>query len=635
MNEERVVKTNNRKKHISCLTAVLLGACLTAFPVFGATGDKGHASVKPDSIQEPGISVTKTGNGTNKDSGKPNRKQWKVAQMTGETPASAMNQVEELTAEQEGAETSIKLKVSGSVNYTAFKLENPLRLVLDFPGTAQGALTGAIPVNKGIVGTITPTYFEEAKVLRLEIGLNDTASYEIVKTGPNSLDVRIQSATAGASQGKNMNTASSFGDALGSGKEEKEKSDQGSLYESGRQASMEDTCANLLGGNKERYTFDFQDASLKNIFRIISDVSGFNVVLSPDVSGNVNIRLVDVGWNVALELILDNYGLARRCHNNIIRIAPKASLVEAKKAEPLVTEMIRVSYADIEEMVKNLEKIKSQDRGQISSDVRTNTLILTDIEEKIEEMESVIRTLDIKTPQVMIESRIIEIARTFTQDLGLQWTLNNNIDVSNPGFPTTLTSDFLVDLASNVASPAGLYTLTMRDADHQLQVILAAAESEGKSRTIANPKVATLDNKEAKILSGRQIPYQTFSANTGPQIQFVDAEINLTVKPHITAEEDIYMKITATQNQADFSQQVNGVPTIITKKANSEVLVNNGATVVLGGLFQQERTESRNRVPYLHQIPILGYLFKNRSQDDNISELLIFVTPTIVRENIE
>lgn len=630
MNEERVVKTINRKKHISCLTAVLLGVCLTAFPVFGATGDKGHASAKPESIKGPGISVTKTGD-KKKSS---NRKEWNVAQKNEEAPASSMNQVQELTAEQEGAETSIKLKISGSVNYTAFKLENPLRLVLDFPGTAQGALSGEIPVNKGIVNSITPTFFEEAKVLRLEIGLNETASYEIVKTGPNSLDVRIQSAAGQAPQEEGMETASDFDESLGMEEEAKEEMGS-SLYESGRQASTEDTCMPLLGGQKERYTFDFQNASLKNIFRIISEVSGFNVVLSPDVSGNVNIRLVDVGWNIALELILENYGLARRCQNDIIRIAPKASLVEAKKAEPLVTEMIRISYADIEEMVKNLEKIKSQDRGQISSDVRTNTLILTDIEEKIDEMETVIRTLDIKTPQVMIESRIIEIARTFTQDLGLQWTLNNNIDVANPGFPTSLNSDFLVDLATNVNSPAGLYTLTMSDADHQLQVILAAAESEGKSRTIANPKVTTLDNKEAKIRSGREIPYQTFSANQGTQIQFVDAEINLTVKPHITAEEDVYMKITATQNQADFGNQVQGVPTIITKEANSEVLVNNGATVVLGGLFQQELTEARNRVPFLHQIPILGYLFKNRSQDDSISELLIFVTPTIVRENIE
>lgn len=611
------MKTKNMKMHISCLTVVVMGVCLTAFPVFGATGDKGHTSVEPENMK--GISVTKSGKSTH---GK-NGKVWNVAQMTEEAPASVMNEVQGLSADQEGKETSIKLRISGSMNYTAFKLENPLRLVLDFPGTSQGMLTGAIQVNKGVVSTVTPTYFEEAKVLRLEIGLNQTASYEIVKTGPNSLDVRIQAASMEAEKKDVAQTASSFEEEMGmtSGQQE------GSLYESGSKASLEDTCAQLLGGQKESYTFDFQNASLKNIFRIISDVSGFNVVLSPDVSGNVNVRLVDVGWNTALELILDNYGLARKCQNNIIRIAPKAALEEAKKSEPLVTEMIRISYADIAEMVKNLEKIKSADRGQISSDTRTNTLILTDIEDKIEEMVSVIQTLDIRTPQVMIESRIIEIARSFTQDLGLQWTLNNNIDVANPGFPTTLNGEFLVDLATNVTTPAGLYTLTMSDADHQLQLILAAAESEGKSRTIANPKVTTLDNKEAKIRSGREIPYQTFSANEGTKIEFVDAEINLTVKPHITAEEDVYMKITATQNQADFGQQVNGVPTIITKEANSEVLVDNGATVVLGGLFQQEINENRVRVPYLHQIPILGYLFKNRSQDDTISELLIFVTP--------
>jgi type IV pilus assembly protein PilQ len=415
-----------------------------------------------------------------------------------------------------------------------------------------------------------------------------------------------------------------------------------------------DSCFDMLGGVKDSLSLDFQNANIKNIFRIIEEVSGFNLVLSPDVAGTVNVRLVDIPWNQALELILENNALGRLCEANIIRIVPNATLLAAQVAEPLITEMIRINYADIAEMVGNLKGLQSP-RGNITADTRTNTLILTDIPEKVEEMISVTKTLDVKTPQVMIESKIVEVTRNFSQELGIQLGLfTSSIDTSRAnGFPAIIQTGvgrdvrfqsqadiaadgldpgFNVDLGIP-GTPAGQFgvLLATRDLDHALDIQLEALEAQGKGRTIATPKVTTLDNKEAKIQSGQRFPVQTSSANEGTKIEFVDANLELKVTPHITADENIYMKIAATQNTADFARSVLGIPSINTKEAFTEVLVSNGATTVLGGLYQKATSENRENVPFFSDIPILGYLFKNRAEADDISELLIFVTPTIVR----
>jgi type IV pilus assembly protein PilQ len=410
-----------------------------------------------------------------------------------------------------------------------------------------------------------------------------------------------------------------------------------------------DSCYELLGGVKNRLSMEFQNANIKNIFRIIAEVSGFNLVLSPDVSGTVNIRLIDVPWNHAFELIMENNGLGRLCDGDIIRIVPNATLLAAQVAEPLVTEMIRINYAVIMDMVSNLNGLKSP-RGKITADIRTNTLILTDIRAKVEEMISVIKTLDVRTPQVMIESKIVEVSRKFAQELGIQWgSYTERVDFNNSGFPsiirtggdratrlqstTPIDPGLIVDLGIPSA-PAGQIGIVLAtgNADHALDIQLEALESQGKSRLIATPRITTLDNKEAKIQSGQRFPVQTSSANEGTKVEFVDANLELKVTPHVTADENIYMKITAKQNTADFANPVLGIPTITTKEAFTEVLVANGATTVLGGIYTKVTSESRTSVPFLADIPIIGYLFRNRTEKDDIAELLIFVTPTIVKD---
>ncbi|MEE8269270.1 MAG: type IV pilus secretin PilQ, partial [Nitrospinaceae bacterium] len=278
-----------------------------------------------------------------------------------------------------------------------------------------------------------------------------------------------------------------------------------------------------------------------------------------------------------------------------------------------------------------------------------------DIPEKVDEMISVIKTLDVKTPQVMIESKIVEVSRTFAQELGIQWgSFTERKDFSNPdSFPSLvrtggtrdvrlqtradiaadgLDPGFIVDLGIP-STPSGSFgvLLATLGLDHALDIQLEALESQGKARSIASPKVTTLDNTEATIQTGQRFPVQTTSSNEGTKVEFVDANLELKVTPHITADEHVYMKITATQNTADFGKTVDGIPTINTKEAFTEVLVYNGATTVLGGIYLNSTSEDRKSVPWFSDIPIVGYLFKNRSQKEDMAELLIFVTPTIVR----
>ena len=573
-----------------------------------------------------------------------------VAQASGDAKAGTLSKIIDLQTAEEDNEVSIKLRSSQALEYTAFKLVDPLRLVLDFPNMEKSDLSGVMEVNQGVVNTIRPLYFEEAKVMRLEIGLTKAVSYEILRPSSYVMDIRLKDNAPPAVEAKAPEEEPE------TSSEQVAKADipptnkqDASPKEEISEEDSKDTCYKILGGVGDSLSMEFQNANIKNIFRVIAEVSEFSLVLSPDVSGVVSIRLIDVPWNKAFELILENNGLGRVCEDNIIRIVPNATLLAAQVAEPLVTEMIRINYADIAEMVTNLGGLKSP-RGSITADARTNTLILADIPEKLDEMISVIKTLDVKTPQVMIESKIVEVARNFAQELGVRWGAYTERISGNPeSFPSLIRTGgdlgtrlqtgiapgfvdagHIVDLGVS-APPTGQFgvLLATLGLDHVLDIQLETLEAQGKSRTIASPKITTLDNKEARILSGQRIPYQTASNTAGSVINFIDANLELKVTPHITADENIYMKISATQNTADFILGFD-VPTINTKETFTEVLVKNGATTVLGGIHQKKTSESHRSVPFFANIPFIGYLFKNRAEEDDILELLIFVTPNIV-----
>ena len=412
----------------------------------------------------------------------------------------------------------------------------------------------------------------------------------------------------------------------------------------------------------EKISLDFQDADINDILRLIAEVGKVNIIAGGDVQGKITTRMTDVPWDQALDVILKINGLAQERSGNIIRVAPlekftnerqerlKAQITEVQ-AEPLVTRIVPANYAAAKDLRPNLEKLLSR-RGTIIIDARTNTMIITDTQASLDAVLSLIEKLDRPTPQVMIEARIVESSRTFLRELGVQLglaysqitdrTFPNRIDVrggvpaTNTGglAPPTAPANFLLDLPAAVAlGQGGAIGFSLASIGGAiLDAQLSALESSGRGKIISSPKIATLDNTEAQIQSGRKIPVATVSAE-GTKTEFVDANITLKVTPHVTPNEYIGMKITATKNEADFTQQVNGIPTITTREANTDMLVKDGDTVVIGGLYRRTIQSSRAGIPGLSSIPIIGYLFRKERQQDDSDELLIFLTPRIIRQD--
>ena len=627
--------------------AFLLVFLTGAVPAYSAVLLSDHKLDTP-LVQEPGIS------GQDKKKAVP-LMVFAQNQTTGSNKES-LGEIVFINTVEEGQSSIVSIESTQAVQYTAFKLLNPLRLVLDFSKMDKGNLTSRIQVDKGIVNSIRPIHFEEAGVLRLEIVLNQSADYEINKPEKNKLIVRLRS--SGQVSGQEMAQAPSMKEAAPSKKEFYKKSLRGaaSLLDEAQEASLnEDTCFPMLYGEKEVISLDFQNADVRNLFRIFAEISGFNVILSPEVGGSVNIRMIDVPWNQAMEIILTNSALGRECFGgNIVRVATKVTLaaedtarlsektravserLNERDSEDLVTEVVRVNHADITELSTSLNALKSARKDAlITIDTRTNTLILNDLRHHVDDMLETIKILDIPTPQVLIEAKIVEISKSFSQELGISWGLVN----PDPGFPTvtgnsTFDTQFLVDLRPTVDIAAG--NVAGFDSLIQgflpgvaLNVKLEALEESGKGRVISSPRVTTADNKEARILSGRQIPYQVNSVE-GNSIQFVDAELSLTVIPHVTADNSIYMIIDATKNAADFTEKIDNVPTITTKEMHTEVLVGNGDTTVLAGIYESISTENKKAVPWFSKLPLVGFLFRAFDDKDSISELLVFITPTIV-----
>jgi len=430
-----------------------------------------------------------------------------------------------------------------------------------------------------------------------------------------------------------------------------------------------DPCESLLGGKKDRIDLDFQDASLPNTLRVFSEMSGFNIVIADEVKGNINLRLHNVPWNQAFEIILVNNQLQIECiGDNIVNVTGRniisgesvARNVVSEQETPvrrsvvsdgnMVTEVKRINYGQIEDVAKNLDSLRSES-GNITVDTRTNTLILTDLRLNVEKMLEFITILDKKSPQVMIEARIVTVSTSYSKELGIEWGLTGAIakkrnsireDFNSQGGDILITTGTgtvgagaeLVNLGTTSTATSGIGILAgniMSGLD--LDMRLTAMESAGRGRVLSAPKVTTMDHREAHISSGRRIPYETTSQE-GTATQFIDAELSLTVTPHVTTDDNVLLQIKATKNAADFANtDGNGNPTITTNEATSEVVVANGATTVLGGIFENTKTETEKKVPFLSDIPILGRLFRNMDDEDTVSELLIFITPTIVMDN--
>jgi type IV pilus assembly protein PilQ len=392
-----------------------------------------------------------------------------------------------------------------------------------------------------------------------------------------------------------------------------------------------------------KVTLEFADAEVRKIFQLLSEVSNKNFVLGDDVTGAISLKLVNVPWDQALDIILDTKGLDKREDGNIILIKGKGKFRSqaeeeleirrtAAKAIELKTETFSVNYADLAAITSQFEKLKTPDRGQIASDVRTSKVIVKDTPQALNDMRDLLNQLDLPEKQVMIEARIVEATSTFSRNLGVNWGVHsrdgsasflgiNSFDsvfggiASSP--PTTGTG---TTSGGSMGISFGTLASTVK-----LDMRLSAAASAGLIKIISSPKVATLNNKAAKISQGQSIPY-TSSTSDKIETKFVSATLSLEVTPHINANGTIIMKIDA---KNDFPG-TGTPPPINTKQATTELLLKDGETTVIGGIFVDSEQEGDDGVPFLMDIPFLGHLFKSNTKSITKTELLIFITPRIL-----
>ena len=444
--------------------------------------------------------------------------------------------------------------------------------------------------------------------------------------------------------------------------------------------------ASLFSETKEysgqRLTLNFQDIETRAVLQLLAETSGRNIVVSDTVQGNVTLRLRNVPWDQALDIVMTTKGLDMRQNGNVIIVAPAEEIIaretadlEARAAihelEPLYSEFLQVNYAkagDLAELISagDSENSLLSDRGSVSIDERTNTLLVQDSAERLQNIRRLVRTLDIPIRQVLIESRIVVVSDDFSRDLGVRFgatayranstdgatvisggaagtdTMINSI-VDNLGDPAngTIFPIQLPDLNDRfnvnvpIANPAGRFSIALLETEYLVDLELTALQTEGRAEIISTPRVITANQKEARIEQGVEIPFQESASSGATTTQFKKAVLSLTVTPQITPDDHIIMDLRVSKdNVGESVQSATGglVPSIDTRSIETQVLVNDGQTVVLGGIYETERRETVNKVPFLGDIPGLGVLFRSKQTVTNKAELLIFVTPKILSE---
>ncbi len=452
-------------------------------------------------------------------------------------------------------------------------------------------------------------------------------------------------------------------------------------------AALEDS-SNLFSETKEyegqRLTLNFQDIETRAVLQLLAETSGRNIVVSDTVQGNVTLRLRNVPWDQALDIVMTTKGLDMRQNGNVIIVAPAEEIAARETAdlaaqqaiselEPMYSEFLQVNYAKADDLANLISGGSGggnsllSDRGSIGVDERTNTLLVQDTAEVLQDIRRLVVTLDIPIRQVLIESRIVVVNDDFSRDLGMRLGVTafdeNSTDgvtvISGTGAGTdTMIGSVLDNLADPtngtifpidvpvlgdrynvnvpIADAAGRFALAILESEFLVDLELTALEAEGRGEIISTPRVITANQKEAKIEQGVEIPYQQSASSGATTVQFKKAVLSLTVTPQITPDNNIIMDLIVHKDSVGQIISTGGaggtVPSIDTRAIQTQVLVADGQTVVLGGIYETERRETINKVPFLGDIPFLGALFRNKQRIDNKAELLIFVTPRILEE---
>ena len=434
--------------------------------------------------------------------------------------------------------------------------------------------------------------------------------------------------------------------------------------------SKEDIEANRkakFGYIGEKLSLNFQDIEVRSVLQLLADFTDLNIVVSDSVQGKLTLRLKNVPWDQALDISLQTKALGKRQAGNVIMIAPAEEIANRERIEleglkqktelaPLRTEYFQANYAKASELATLLQSEEGgmlSDRGSVSVDDRTNTLLINDTVDQLSDIRALVHRLDVPIRQVLIESRIVIASDNFNRDIGVRWGLNRNtVNDDNPGgegegFAFSGNAQGVADLINGDGVEAGRFNVNLAAAGNAgtlgialaklpfgtlLELELSAMQAEGNGEVISSPRVITANQHEAYIEQGVEIPFLEASSSGATSVSFRKAVLGLTVTPQITPDDRIVMDLQV--NKDTVGQIFSGIPSIDTREVSTQVLVDNGETVVLGGVYEQTKIQSVTLVPFFGHLPLIGKLFQRNNGTDDKSELLVFVTPKIIKENV-
>jgi len=412
-------------------------------------------------------------------------------------------------------------------------------------------------------------------------------------------------------------------------------------------AEVEQRRADSFTYSGEKLSLNFQDIEVRSVLQLIADFTDLNLVASDTVQGSITLRLQNVPWDQALDLVLKTKGLDKRQVGNVLLVAPADEIAARERQElesqkqiselaPLRRELIQVNYANAADIAQLFASVTATDadsqRGSLTVDQRTNSIIALETQDKLDELRRIVTQLDIPVRQVMIEARIVEASVGFDKALGVNWSGDLSLGekwraYGDNGLSSTVSTPF-VDMGV-IGATSGIGIGFMTD-NTILDLQLSAMENTGNGEIISQPKVVTSDKETAKILKGSEIPYQEASSSGATTTSFAEAVLSLEVTPQITPDNQVIMEVIVTKDEPDFTNQVNGVPTIRKNEVDAKILVADGETIVIGGVFSSDVQTSQEKVPFLGDLPVLGQAFRRDVTAESKSELLIFLTPRII-----
>ncbi len=516
--------------------------------------------------------------------------------------------VKSISMKDAGAGTQVVVEADAPINYHDFTLESPDRIVLDCPGATlafvERTWAGVDGSNVKSVRATEMGWGQETGS-RIVVDLSRPVSYGVSQLGNNIVVALEANAPAEEPPSRAASTSSSS-------------------------ASSRDV------PDGRRMSLDVQGAEIQTVLRSLSEFSGKNIVASKEVKGQVTLRLRNVPWRHALDIVMRAQGLGMVEQGQTIVISNLETLrkeeMERRTAEraqeellPLYTRIVPVSYANAEEMSKSVEKTLTK-RGHIEVDKRSNSLLVTDIDERLDSAESMVRSLDTRTPQVEIVARLVDVDVSATRSLGVEWGAKN-LDLLDAGV-----SEEIAVSARGVTNPAGVVKIGTVKSFGSIEATLEALETQNKANIISNPRITTVNNREASVVVGQQIPLivQDFAGNAVTQLTTIG--IKLSVTPHINVGNKITMDVHPEVSDLAAQATVQGGIIINTTMADTRVMVNDGETAVIGGLIRSNESTTKRGVPVLMDIPLIGALFRSNSTTKAKRELLIFVTPKILSD---